>query len=335
MAYREKVGPWEKKPIDPTCKLCRPTGNVSPNFLKFLPQLSEERDKSNCSFTSSDPLFSKILHSSCGSFEKCQRFLTFFAPFFIFGIHWKNRRLKRCARLFPCSLRPCSKAAVHNRKIKFYRFESYVQNKNGLQNKFWQNLSRVHFGILCLSFCLNCLDQGCTTFCYCRPHYFYLYEVRPPMSSSYIYEIRLIKDKVLSGICHLLLPKSIIKRQIFQRIFYEITHRVDWFSCVAFVFVNIRQHGRQVLYFKLHVDGRKFHYRRPQVVHRWLRQSFRKPSSSKFNNCCSLKLVVLNFLWNMSAKSQCKKYRVSPVSNGKSQLQTNYSARKTRDTKMA
>jgi len=23
--------------------------------------------------------------------------------------------------------------------------------------------------------------QGCTTFCYCRPHYFYLYEVRPPM----------------------------------------------------------------------------------------------------------------------------------------------------------
>ena len=34
-----------------------------------------------------------------------------------------------------------------------------------------------------------CLCQGCTTFCYCRPHYFYLYEVRPPMSSSYIYEI--------------------------------------------------------------------------------------------------------------------------------------------------
>jgi len=37
------------------------------------------------------------------------------------------------------------------------------------------------------------LDQGCTTFCYCRPHYFYLYEVRLPMSSSYIYELRLIK----------------------------------------------------------------------------------------------------------------------------------------------
>jgi len=25
------------------------------------------------------------------------------------------------------------------------------------------------------------LNQGCTTFCYWRPHYFYLYEVRPPM----------------------------------------------------------------------------------------------------------------------------------------------------------
>jgi len=31
---------------------------------------------------------------------------------------------------------------------------------------------------------------------------------------------------------------------------------------------NIRQHGRQILYFKLHVDGRKFRYRRPQVVDR-------------------------------------------------------------------
>jgi len=38
------------------------------------------------------------------------------------------------------------------------------------------------------------LHQGCTTFCYCRPHYFYLYEVRPLMSSSYISEICLIKE---------------------------------------------------------------------------------------------------------------------------------------------
>jgi len=41
---------------------------------------------------------------------------------------------------------------------------------------------------------LNQLEQGCTTFYYCRPHYFYLYEVRPPRSSCYIYEIRLIKE---------------------------------------------------------------------------------------------------------------------------------------------
>jgi len=34
------------------------------------------------------------------------------------------------------------------------------------------------------------LGRGVQPFCYCRPHYFYLYEVRPPMSSSYIYEIR-------------------------------------------------------------------------------------------------------------------------------------------------
>jgi len=38
------------------------------------------------------------------------------------------------------------------------------------------------------------LGQGCITSTYCRPHYFYLYEVQPPMSSSYIYEIRSIKD---------------------------------------------------------------------------------------------------------------------------------------------
>jgi len=30
-------------------------------------------------------------------------------------------------------------------------------------------------------------SQGCTTFSYCRRHYFYSYVVRPPMSSSYMY----------------------------------------------------------------------------------------------------------------------------------------------------
>jgi len=45
-------------------------------------------------------------------------------------------------------------------------------------------------------------------FCYCRPHYFYLYEVRPPMSSSYIYEIGLIKEKLLPGSWSWLIPVS-------------------------------------------------------------------------------------------------------------------------------
>ena len=51
-----------------------------------------------------------------------------------------------------------------------------------------------------------------------------------------------------------------------------VTHRVDWFSWLASVLLQIRQHGRQILYFKLHVDGRKFHYRRPQVVRRCFSQ---------------------------------------------------------------
>jgi len=38
------------------------------------------------------------------------------------------------------------------------------------------------------------LVQECTTFFYWRPHYFYLYEVWLPMSSSYIHEICLIKE---------------------------------------------------------------------------------------------------------------------------------------------
>jgi len=35
------------------------------------------------------------------------------------------------------------------------------------------------------------------------------------MSSSYIYEIRLIKEQVLSGICHLFVPESMMKYQTF------------------------------------------------------------------------------------------------------------------------
>jgi len=43
---------------------------------------------------------------------------------------------------------------------------------------------------------------------------------------------------------------------------------IDFLALSLFCF-NIHQHGPKILYFKLHVDGRKFHYRRPQVVHRW------------------------------------------------------------------
>ena len=106
---------------------------------------------------------------------------------------------------------------------------------------------------------------------------FYLYEVRPPMPSSYICEIHLIKEQVLSDICHLLVPKSIIKCQTPTTLLKDtspsrLLHIVstDFLAFRLFCF-NIRQQGRQVLYFKLHVDGRKFHYRRSPVVHRWFK----------------------------------------------------------------
>jgi len=49
-----------------------------------------------------------------------------------------------------------------------------------------------------------------------------------------------------------------------------------YFFAVRLFCFSIRQHGCQILYFKLHVgsDGCKFHYRRPQVVHRWSSSSF-------------------------------------------------------------
>jgi len=47
----------------------------------------------------------------------------------------------------------------------------------------------------------------------------------------------------------------------------------DFLALRLFCF-NIHQHSRQILYFKLHVDGRKFYYRRShvaEVVHRCTR----------------------------------------------------------------
>jgi len=39
----------------------------------------------------------------------------------------------------------------------------------------------------------------------------------------------------------------------------------DFLALRLFCF-NIRQDGRQILYFKLHVDDRKFHFRRPHAT---------------------------------------------------------------------
>jgi len=53
-----------------------------------------------------------------------------------------------------------------------------------------ESYSSAYKKLICTLFPKH-LRTGCTTFCYCRPHYFNLYEVRPPRSSSYIYEIHL------------------------------------------------------------------------------------------------------------------------------------------------
>jgi len=60
----------------------------------------------------------------------------------------------------------------------------------------------------------------------------------------------------------------------------------DFLALHLFCF-NIREHGRQILYFNLHVDRCKFHYRRPhaavrrQVVHRCTTTSDRQLFTSK------------------------------------------------------
>jgi len=82
---------------------------------------------------------------------------------------------------------------------------------------------------------LDALKQGCTTFCYCRPRYFYLCEVRPPMMrSSYIYKI------LPSANQHRTHSNQLRIHSItFCDITIQIaTHRVDWFSCLAFVLLQ-------------------------------------------------------------------------------------------------
>jgi len=55
--------------------------------------------------------------------------------------------------------------------------------------KFAQVCAIINRQAIELESCSNPLKQRCTTFCYCRPHYFFLYEVRLPMCWNYIYEI--------------------------------------------------------------------------------------------------------------------------------------------------
>ena len=63
----------------------------------------------------------------------------------------------------------------------------------------------------------------------------------------------------------------------------------DFLALGLFCF-NIRQHGREILYFKLYVDGRKFHYRRPQVVHRCASRESVKTSSDTRDRTASFEV---------------------------------------------
>ena len=88
---------------------------------------------------------------------------------------------------------------------------------------------------------------------------------------------------------------------------------------------NIGQHGRQILYFKLHVDGRKFHHRRPQVVHRCAK-SYRlhnwyncpnKPFATSHEQACfslqkSRKSRTMLTALTFTAKSTSAAYCTSP-----------------------
>jgi len=83
----------------------------------------------------------------------------------------------------------------------------------------------------------------------------------------------------------------------------------DFLALRLFCF-NMRQHGRQTLYFKLHVYGRKFHYRRPhpavrpQFVHRCPRLfQFRWPFKKRA--CCvNLWRHVLGVCYHVLTVSQ-------------------------------
>jgi len=77
-----------------------------------------------------------------------------------------------------------------------------------------------------------------------------------------------LKNRFYPGICHLLVPKSIIKCETFPDFSGLLRIVSSDFLALSLFYFKMRRHGRQILYFKFYVDDRKFHYRRQQVVHR-------------------------------------------------------------------
>ena len=72
---------------------------------------------------------------------------------------------------------------------------------------------------------------------------------------------------------------------------------------------NIRQQGRQMLHFNLHVDGRKFHYRRPhatvrpQVVHYCFRQTMILSAAESWFVLYLHVVRQVMFLWGMCVET--------------------------------
>jgi len=143
-----------------------------------------------------------------------------------------------------CTCKSHNTKQVWNKKTSHYHITATLpQNSLQLQLHYiWTLYSITNLRFIKIRVSWNGefpLHQGFTTFCYCRPHYFYLYEVRPPMSSSYIYETRLIREKVTAKFEA---AQNTFKHEL--RIYFItpcditiqiVTHHVDWFPCLAFV----------------------------------------------------------------------------------------------------
>ena len=78
---------------------------------------------------------------------------------------------------------------------------------------------------------LKGLDQGCTTFCYFWPHYFYLWSTAANEFELYLWDSAKYQP-TQNTFKHKLHIHSLTLCDITIQI---VTHRVDWFSCLAFV----------------------------------------------------------------------------------------------------